>query len=122
MQKKGGGRDWYFINHHVTLLRLSKYDFCGLLSSAFSDGCPNAMKKNNIPCKCNDLKAGTYTMNNQMISIPKLGSIWKFLAKGDYKVDFRLKDRVTGEKLGCLHLEASVRDPKACKGWSCIVG
>ncbi|KAK3712471.1 hypothetical protein RRG08_002801 [Elysia crispata] len=94
-----------------------KYDLCALYDWRFAANCPPAMPRNNIPCSCAGFKAGKITMNTETVKIPKLGPLWSWLAKGDYKVDLKVLDLKTNKYIGCLRLTGSVRDPRC--GWGC---
>ncbi|KAK3712472.1 hypothetical protein RRG08_002802 [Elysia crispata] len=96
-----------------------KYDLCKLFDGTFTEGCPAIMQRNNIPCSCAGFKAGKITMNTETVEIPKLGPLWSWLAKGDYKVQLKARDLKTNKYIGCLNLAGSVRDTRC--GWGCTL-
>ncbi|RUS85218.1 hypothetical protein EGW08_007044 [Elysia chlorotica] len=98
-----------------------KYDACPLIGGFNATGCPPQMSRSNIPCTCDTIKAGTYTMNSEVFSIPKLEGLWSWLATGDYKIDMTLRDRKTNTQVACLHAEATIVDPTACSGFLCSI-
>ncbi|XP_005103957.1 ganglioside GM2 activator [Aplysia californica] len=98
------------------------YDLCNKLSEAFSaKGCPAELKANNVPCTCDTLKPGTYSLNAQKFTIPELSGLYSWLASGDYKVDLKLTDRATKKQVGCVHLEGTIVDGNACEGFLCSI-
>jgi len=99
-----------------------RYDACDVLHKAFNaSGCPAELKANSIPCTCDTVTAGKYSLNDQKFKIPELSGLYSWLASGDYKVDLKLLDSTTKDELACLHLEGTIVDGNACSGFLCSI-
>ena len=61
----------------------STYDLCSELNTAFVHNgvtqCPSQMAKQGLPCTC-PVKAGTYTLNPDVWTIPELPSVLSWLS------------------------------------------
>jgi len=61
----------------------STYDFCSMLNTAFVHNgvtqCPSQMAKQGLPCTC-PVKAGTYTLNPDVWTMPELSPILSLLS------------------------------------------
>ncbi|GFN77842.1 ganglioside gm2 activator [Plakobranchus ocellatus] len=97
------------------------YDGCKLLDNFNATGCPPQLANHNIPCTCDTIKAGKYSLPSEKISIPAMSGLWSWLATGDYKADLKLLDRTTNKHVGCLHVEVTIVDPTACSGFLCSI-
>ncbi|KAK3097084.1 hypothetical protein FSP39_006236 [Pinctada imbricata] len=99
------------------------YELCDLLSRNFIHDnvttCPQQLVDQNLPCTC-PFQPGTYTLKPTTFTVPKLDSLWSWLASGDYHVDAKLIEESTGEEVANYHVELSVHQPP-CKGFLCSI-
>ena len=74
---------WLTFESKLFIFARSSYDFCDLLNQGFvhnnTTECPPQLRSQNLPCTC-PFKAGTYTLNPATFTIPKLDSLWSWLA------------------------------------------
>ncbi|GFN77841.1 ganglioside gm2 activator [Plakobranchus ocellatus] len=85
------------------------YDVCQVLDNKFCvTGCPPLLANNGIPCLCDTIKAGNYSISNQRINIPAIPGYFSWLATGYYRADLKLRDRTANKYVGCLHIEVTI--------------
>ncbi|KAK3097286.1 hypothetical protein FSP39_008364, partial [Pinctada imbricata] len=83
--------------------------------------CPQQLEDQHLPCTC-PFQPGTYTLTPTTFTIPKLDSLWSWLASGDYHVDAKLIEQSTGEEVANYHVEVSAKQGHTdCSGIICSI-
>ena len=98
-------------------------DICYELSRYTAEnGCPFWLEEYGLPCNCASLiQRKIHKVNNMEFFIPSLESmsIPSYIAEGEYEVESRILDDLSGRELGCLKINFHLRH-KPCKGkWYC---
>ncbi|XP_052240796.1 ganglioside GM2 activator-like [Dreissena polymorpha] len=108
----------------ISNLGSCSYDLCGILSGQQFNNthhCPLeiAASSPDFPCAC-PFDAGNYHLNPTTFQIPELSGLLKWLASGDYKVHFTIKNTRTSEVVACYDVQFTTAAD--CSGISCLFG
>ncbi|GFO08154.1 actin-1/3 [Plakobranchus ocellatus] len=84
------------------------YDVCKLVRDLTEDGCPDDLTSNGIPCECDKVKKGSYTLPQQVVELPDLPGVMSYLSEGKYKIGLKIRDKAADKDLACLSVEATI--------------